>query len=643
MFLTTVIKTQFRFFEVTGVFVLLCSAGYQSAAAQTLPLAALPTAEFKPLSDTALVDRAARLAQALEKLERRISQMKDADGWRAFFACDQLRTFLADIQHVSPKQVAAVLPQYYQNHPQCEWNETRDVRTRIVSLIAAMETNRFDDFEGEYYRRIEKLRTLTDEHSTKADSATAIEIARTLHWLRRAGQGKPCIEQVRQSWAMPNFIADIGIETLAPKELDDLVVDRSPVVDNILGTAIRGQANTEGRVSMRLVPSEKSGIFELELRGKTHADSVGVNGPATLQMSSNSTFVAVTRVRMTPDGLVYDPPQAKANLQSQTNNLEVAAGPLPGLGTMRKRFVERIAWKRAEEMKPQADAIAARRSETRYEQSMAEYVSQSLEKTNQPFREKFRGPLLRMGAIYESIGFSTTTEAVQARMLFADGMELGADTEPPEFKRSHSLSLRIHESLLRNAGHMLLRGATVADRTLAKFMKGAYGEIPREAREFRLGSHLERWSITLADEHPLLLDFAPEVSTIGLRVQQVTIGEAKIPQDLLVVAKYRIEGTPQGPCLRRLGKVQVVSKERAPTKEQSEAVAFLERKASGFFISEIWFDGLVPPAGGPFDKYAQLSFKELIVSDGWLALGYDQMQTSGDRTASSSAKARAVR
>ena len=123
----------------------------------------------------------------------------------------------------------------------------------------------------------------------------------------------------------------------------------------------------------------------------------------------------------------------------------------------------------------------------------------------------------------------------------------------------------------------------------------------------------------------------------------MTIEDRAVPVELLVVAKYHIQGTPHGPSLKRSGSVQVVSNARSTSQELQDTIEFGERKANGFFIPEIWFDGLVPPAGGPFDKYAQLSFKELIVSDGWLAMGFDLDRPSGDKTAKSPKAKRSVR
>lgn len=612
--------------------------------AETLALPEISLPEYVPVSETLLQDRAAKLSIALDRLEDRLRSSADFEGWRSHFAIEDLRILLALPESVRPQQLATILPRYFGSQSRYDWPEVLTVRSRLIALVTALETVSIPDLEGEYHERTDQLQRLVKQHAANPASTTAIEIARQIHWLRSAGQGKELVSELRSAWAKPNFIGQIDVQTLMPKELDELVTDKSPVVDNILGTAIRGSAETQGKVSLRLVPSDDVGLFEIVLQGTTVAKTTGENGPAKIQSTSQSKFTAVTRVQITPEGLIANRPEAKATTRSNLNDLQVPRRMLPGFGEGRSRVIESFARRRAEELQPQADSIAARHSEARYEKSMAEFVAQALEKTNQPFREKFRGPLLRIGALYESIRFSTTSDAVQMQVLYADRTELGADTSPPEFRGRHALSFQLHESLIRNAGHMLLRGATLTDRELAKSIKVAFGEIPREAREYRLGDHLEPWSITLAPEHPLIVDFAEDGSTIGVRVRRITIGETTTSVNLLVLAKYRLEPTSQGPRLARVGSVQVVSDPAQTERPSTEVLDFVSRKANAFFMTEAYFDGLVPPAGGPFDKYAQLSFKELIVKDGWLAIGFGRTVPSADeKTVNKPQRTRPVR
>jgi hypothetical protein len=430
----------------------------------------------------------------------------------------------------------------------------------------------------------------------------------------------------RPERASPNVLIEVRIDTLVPKEMDELVTDESPVVDQILGTDIRGQAKTQGRVAMRLVPNNDVAMFELILRGTTVARTYGVNGPAQMRTTSHSDFTTSTRVSIDDRGLRHEPPQASAVTRSNLQDLEVQRRMFAGFGDGRSKLIERIARNKAEELQPQADEIAARHAEERYEQSMGEYVQKFLDRTNQPFTEKVRYPLIKNHALWEYAKFSSDTRFVRIRMLYADGQEPGAESPPPSFYRSHSFAFRLHESLFVNAGHMLLSGATLTDRRLASLMKVGLGEIPREAREYRLGAHMESWSVKLADEHPLMFQIHGGIATIGVRIREVTIAGHTTPASLIAVARYRLEGTPRGPRFVRLSKVAVAQDYAEADRPADDMFAFIERKANGFFVPEICFDGLVPPAGGAFDKYSQLRFTEMIVDQGWLALGFDRIR-----------------
>lgn len=416
--------------------------------------------------------------------------------------------------------------------------------------------------------------------------------------------------------AQPNFCVEIGAELLMPPALEKPVSSSASIVDTILGTAIRGQAQTTGQVAMRLIPSDHTALFEFLARGQTSAQSQGVSGPVTVSSTSDARFAVLSRVSLDERHITFSPPKAAVNSRSQLHDVQVQTPILPGL-------LQSLAWRRAQRLQPQADAIAASRAKVRYEQAMNETLSGAIGRANQAYQENVREPLSSRAALWERARFTSTDDALQIQVLYGREHEPRAESPAPAMSRRHGALLELHESLPQNLAQRLLRGATVTDGQLAWLMKIALGEIPREAREFRLGEHLAPWSITLADDVPVEMHFRQGQVKIGVRIARLTIGERSQPMPAFIEATYLVRYSPSGPQLLRERAVQVEVDPYQPDPGVEE-LEFLSRKADSFFIPEIWFDGLVPPAGGPFDHFAQLSLAELQVTDGWFALGFSR-------------------
>ena len=62
-------------------------------------------------------------------------------------------------------------------------------------------------------------------------------------------------------------------------------------------------------------------------------------------------------------------------------------------------MIERIAWKRACQQKGEAECIAARHAEQRFNQRMDQQADQSIALANEQTVEKFRKPLIDRGLL----------------------------------------------------------------------------------------------------------------------------------------------------------------------------------------------------------------------------------------------------
>jgi hypothetical protein len=122
---------------------------------------------------------------------------------------------------------------------------------------------------------------------------------------------------------------------------------------------------------------------------------------------------------------------------------------------------------------------------------------------------------------------------------------------------------------------------------------------------------------------------------VTFNIDRTTRGARRFDRPLAISAKYALEKTRDGPRLVRQGEVAVDFLEdeddAAETADQpniepieAELKQFLLRKFNGVFLAELYFDGLMPPAGGSWGKLRSLDLKQLTSRDGWLALGYER-------------------
>ena len=131
-------------------------------------------------------------------------------------------------------------------------------------------------------------------------------------------------------------------------------VDRTkPVTDYILGTSIAGKSRTTGKTRLILHPNEDHALGHVEFVGEVHAKTVGHNGPATLYYDSDSTFRARKRLTMSDMGIVASRAVVSAPTRLKPTRIETS------LPRLRGRIAQRIAWRRVNATRSEADAIAS--------------------------------------------------------------------------------------------------------------------------------------------------------------------------------------------------------------------------------------------------------------------------------------------
>jgi hypothetical protein len=294
------------------------------------------------------------------------------------------------------------------------------------------------------------------------------------------------------------------------------------------------------------------------------------------------------------------------------------------------RLVERLAWRRATRMIPEAEDSANRRAQTEVTSKLDEQGAAMLSGVNDTFLNKVCNPLQRVDALPPLMRFWTDSSHLRLTFSQWNDKQLAPASKAPEFPAEYDLGAGAHESMINNFTEVLLGGITTHDEGWRKVVELMTGSSPRA---LWVHDRAPRWTATFAEQRPFLAHFDDNRACFTLRLTKVQNGERTYDHLAEVEARMIPKITADGPALYRDGELDI----RIPPGMESQAEAeyrqFLAAKVGAVFAPEMFFDGFAAPAGGTIGRLRQVQIVEMRCQDGWMTLGYkikgEETQTAG--------------
>lgn len=572
-----------------------------------------------------------RLADSLDELDRTLSA-SDAEnerGWRQWLDVPALRAELAKTD-VNAAALKSLERRYYQNQPGLELPVLVAVRQRLGEFLTAWEYASADAPHELFRRRLKELEQCQARLAREASDADAQRAGLTAAWLAPLGEeGRAVASAMRALHGQANGNLQVSRQFINHLMAQD-IQEQTFISDIILGTQTSGLAYTQGRVSFDLVPNRERGTLEVCLEGQTACpDNVAQRGRVAVHSSAQTVIRARKQVHISDLGLTLAPAVAACTTSLQIDDVEAQS-----------RIIERVAWRRASQLLPQAEQAASQRAQTEASGKLDERASAALGGANNFFCEKFRAPLIRIGALPASLQFWTESSHLRLSLVQRSDTQLATATAAPSLPSEYDLAGCAHESLVNNFCESALGGATIADRDWMELMNLLTGAAPRH---LWVHDRAERWSVAFARQRPVLVRFAEDRIGLTFRLESVTRGASRSELPVEIEARFVPQITVDGPAFRRDGDVQVRFERETNSPEERQARSLLEAKFAAVLPAELHLNGLVPPAGGSLGKLRQLELAEFRSTGGWLTLGYklggadlgelDSRQALDDRTA----------
>jgi hypothetical protein len=233
------------------------------------------------------------------------------------------------------------------------------------------------------------------------------------------------------------------------------------VHDVILGTGIEGKSQTVGQTRLVLEPSDDRIAANVEFVGTVHSQTVGHNGPATMNYLSASTFRARKAIAIGDAGITTEDSVASAPTHQWATSITTN---LPGLFG---RIAERVAWRRVSNSQAQADAIVSQHTAASIRRGFDRSIDESVAAAQTAIQNQLAAFKIENGSSH--VRYRTKSDCIEVALVRNDASpeELAV---LPSIEGNPQIALRVHRSILGQSVAKQLVGKTTA-ASLVSFLE----------------------------------------------------------------------------------------------------------------------------------------------------------------------------
>ena len=569
-------------------------------------LASIQRLAQRPTDPARAVDAAReRLLASIGQLEQFLAGGGSgiASRWSQWLRVSALK---AEIASGEPDigALRSIEERFYQNQLGLELPVFVAVRRELRAFLAASAYATADLPQELYHQRLAELSECLARLAAQPAETDANRAGSILAWLESVNADSAALARdARERLCRTNGLAQVS-GRLANVLLRRNVQERNYIAETVLGSFTRGIAITQGQLLLGTVPSQEQGTLEIRLRGQvTCPANVADRRRISVLSSAYTSLDAKKQVSIDEQGLHLSRAAASCATNLEIQDIEA-----------RSRILERVAWRRAGRLAPEAEGLASQRAESEAASKLDQQADASLGGINDMFCQKFRAPLIRLDALPAKMQFWTDQSHLRLSLSQHNELQLAAAGPPPSLPSSYDLAGCVHESMINNLCEALLGERTIQDEAWLEMMHLLTRTPPRA---LWVHDRAERWAVKLAKQRPVIARFEQD------RLIEVRQGERVFKQSIEIEARFIPQITRDGPALVRDGDLVVRFTDQVGTENEASLRAFLVRRFGAVFPPELSFSGLIPPAGGSLGKLRLLQTAEFRSATGWLTLGYE--------------------
>lgn len=579
-----------------------------------------------------LQQRAAELRveirQAATRFERHLKELAQSEDTADFVSQLDWPQVKPEIDKQSPDLLLlrSYSKRLYQPFGPVELAEVIQLREALDEYTEVKRVLLISDIEREIRRR----QTAVQDLLASEGRLDTVRLGEHLAWLELVG-AKQALPSALERFNQSNIVLDIPKSVVLDriKQFDQEVAQSQYVSNVVAGTPISGFAYTKGTATAQLLPDESTAGFLIHLQGTISApNNVAVQDPVRVYTSGQTSFTADKQVTWNGSKLAWGPTSVSCSTRSAITGISVTRQPILPLrrrpGPV-NRVIERAAWRRAEQQRPQGEAAASRLAESQVTESFNSQVSELVGKLNGQLDEYVTRPLLQTGMM-PSIDAVIKPEAISVSLLRKGAGGLAGNKRPNWKVDNDQFALHLHESALTNFMRASAGGAVWTDRRFSELQRALIGT---NSYELRIGLH-KRWQVTLDWARPLATRFENHQVTIQLNAESLRIERDEYKHPFSVEATYEFDTRPPSLGFLRVGELRFKWTGEIPADASKEKMlaGFVREKFAGFLLEELHLDGLKVPSGtGFWGSLGSYRPDRVDAKDGWMLVTFYDEQS----------------
>ncbi|MGC4006238.1 MAG: hypothetical protein QM811_25225 [Pirellulales bacterium] len=565
---------------------------------------------FKPITEADVIAARKKLQASTLRADAYLGKTANGLAWKTYLRWDDLQRQLAAGNEADPEALYELTNLYSNGHAGLEHPSVMATAQDLRNYAEVLTVFKNPQASIQHGQRIEQMAAIVEAAEKNPAAADIGSLAAMLGETQAAHQSTELVAAIRNRFSQPNLFVNVHRRFLAAG-MESQINEIAPITDNIMGTRIGGTTHTTANVFLTMRPNATKALFDMHLVGSVSSNTVGHNGPAIIYSRGLTSIDGHKVIEIDGDGLKQYAATAAARTSTQFTGFSSTAKCLNGL-------ITKVASKRANQSKGQAEYVAARHAKDRIRNRMNEQSAQLVAQANADWRTKFRAPLDRWNVFPQRLEFSTDAETLNLLALSADQYQLGAIVPPPPFTggdRNSDIEFRLHETFANNVTETMLAGRTLTKAYVEQTLMKVANEVPEELQD----EEQRDWSITLDSVKPFGVSFHDGGFDVIIRGTEYTSGDNTYPA-MNVSAKYKFEKSDGIVKGIRQGDVEIYPPEFKQGDQLTPQETALKRILTRRFekiLKPVMFDQGIQ-LKGRWAAYGKLFIRAANSEQGWL-------------------------